>query len=125
MDIQRINSSYQSANASSNRSSDASPPDTELNQLLTRQDLSIALHQGQNIPVSEKQLILAVDRAMKALQGPETSFNISIHEKTNSVVVKVMNKETGEIIREIPNEKILDLVAKMMEFAGILIDERR
>ncbi|MNY64427.1 flagellar protein FlaG [compost metagenome] len=69
--------------------------------------------------------MLAVDRAMKALQGPETSFNVSIHEKTNSIILKVMNKDTGEIIREIPNEKILDLVAKMMEFAGILIDERR
>ena len=104
---------------------ESSPSEAELNPLLNVNDLSIALKQGQHIPVSEKQLILAVDRAMKALQGPETSFNVSIHEKTNSIVVKVMNKETGEIIREIPNEKILDLVAKMMEFAGILIDERR
>jgi len=29
------------------------------------------------------------------------------------------------MIREIPPEKILDLVAKMWEMAGILIDEKR
>ncbi|WP_167686495.1 flagellar protein FlaG, partial [Paenibacillus polymyxa] len=30
----------------------------------------------------------------------------------------------GELIREIPPEKTLDLVAKMMEIAGILVDEK-
>ncbi|MNW69268.1 flagellar protein FlaG [compost metagenome] len=61
---------------------------------------------------------------MKALQGPETTLDISIHEKTHDIMVKVLNKETGEVLREIPPEKTLDLVAKMMEIAGILIDEK-
>ena len=39
-------------------------------------------------------------------------------------MVKVLNKENGELIREIPPEKTLDLVANMMEIAGILIDEK-
>ncbi|MNC25145.1 flagellar protein FlaG [compost metagenome] len=51
-------------------------------------------------------------------------LDISIHEKTHKLMVKVMNKETGELIREVPPEKTLDLVAKMMELAGIMIDER-
>ncbi|MEK8209757.1 flagellar protein FlaG [Paenibacillus sp. FSL L8-0696] len=80
--------------------------------------------QGISIPIGEEQLIRNIDRAVKALQGPSTSLEISIHEKTHSVMVKVMNKETGELIREIPPEKTLDLVAKMMEIAGILIDQR-
>ncbi|MNP87072.1 flagellar protein FlaG [compost metagenome] len=49
---------------------------------------------------------------------------MSVHEKTHQILVKVLNKETGELIREIPPEKTLDLVAKMMEIAGILIDEK-
>ena len=39
-------------------------------------------------------------------------------------MVKVINEETGEIIREIPPEKILDMVAKMWELAGILVDRK-
>lgn len=61
--------------------------------------------QGISIPIGEEQLIRNIDRAVKALQGPSTSLEISIHEKTHSVMVKVMNKETGELIREIPPEK--------------------
>jgi flagellar protein FlaG len=32
--------------------------------------------------------------------------------------------KNDEVIREIPPEKILDMVAKMMELAGILVDEK-
>lgn len=80
--------------------------------------------QGTNVSIGEAQLIKAIDRAMKALEGPSTTFEVSVHKQTHSIMVKVLNKDTGELIREIPPEKTLDLVAKMMEFAGILIDER-
>lgn len=69
-------------------------------------------------------MIRNIDRAVKALEGPSTSLEISVHEKTHAIMVKVINKETGQLIREIPPEKTLDLVAKMMEIAGILVDER-
>jgi len=49
---------------------------------------------------------------------------LSIHEQTKEVVIRVKNKETGELIREVPPEKILDMVAKFMELNGIIIDER-
>lgn len=74
--------------------------------------------------IADEQLIKTIERAFKSLQGPQTSLEISIHEKTHDIMVKVLNKETGEIIREIPPEKTIDLVAKMMELAGIIIDEK-
>ncbi|MFD0673631.1 flagellar protein FlaG [Cohnella sp. GCM10027633] len=80
--------------------------------------------QGVKLSVGEEQLIKAIDRAIKALEGPSTTFEMKVHEQTRAVTVKVFNKETGELIREIPPEKTLDLVAKMMEFAGILVDEK-
>ncbi|TJY42040.1 flagellar protein FlaG [Cohnella pontilimi] len=90
----------------------------------TGKEMQNAELQGVKISIGEEQLIKAIDRAIKALEGPTTSFEMKMHEKTNTVVVKVFNKDTGELIREIPPEKTLDLVVKMMEFAGILIDEK-
>ncbi|KGP80868.1 MULTISPECIES: flagellar protein FlaG [unclassified Paenibacillus] len=87
-------------------------------------DLSKLEQQGVSIPFGEEHLIKAIDRAVKALQGPSTTLEMSVHEKTHQILVKVLNKETGELIREIPPEKTLDLVAKMMEIAGIIIDEK-
>ncbi|GGF96449.1 flagellar protein FlaG [Paenibacillus aceti] len=81
--------------------------------------------QGDYVTIGEQQMVRSIDRAIKALQGPETMVEVNVHEKTNSIMVKVLNKETGELIREIPPEKTLELVARMMEFAGLIIDERR
>ena len=39
--------------------------------------------------------------------------------------IKVVDADTNEVIREIPPEKSLDMLQKMWEMAGILVDERR
>ncbi|MEC0133025.1 MULTISPECIES: flagellar protein FlaG [Paenibacillus] len=99
--------------------------DTRLvNAVKSGEKLSVLEKQGVQIPVGQEQLIRNIDRAVKALEGPSTSLEISVHEKTHAIMVKVINKETGQLIREIPPEKTLDLVAKMMEIAGILVDEK-
>ncbi|WP_339799080.1 flagellar protein FlaG [Paenibacillus sp. FSL R5-0744] len=87
-------------------------------------DLNTRERQGANISMAEEQLIKTIERAVKSLQGPQTTLEISIHEKTHDIMVKVLNKDTGELIREVPPEKTLDLVASMMEIAGILVDEK-
>ncbi|WP_145324357.1 flagellar protein FlaG [Paenibacillus xylanexedens] len=74
--------------------------------------------------LGQEQLISRIEKAVKSLEGPQTTLDISIHEKTNQILVKVLNKETGELLREVPPEKTLDLVANMMELAGIIVDER-
>jgi len=96
----------------------------EVQNIRTTKELTNKELQGVKLSVGEGQLIRNIERAVKALQGPETTLNVSIHEKTNEIMVKILNRETGELIREVPSEKTLDLVAKMMEIAGILVDER-
>ncbi|OGO77290.1 MAG: hypothetical protein A2Y23_02630 [Clostridiales bacterium GWB2_37_7] len=79
----------------------------------------------EQLTMDEKQWINLIERANKALSGGDRSFEFSIHEATKEIVVKVIDKDTNEVIREIPNEKILDMVAKMWEMSGIFVDERR
>lgn len=110
-------------------SSSSNPPQPKMD---TREVLPIRngreLHnaelQGRLVSLGEEELIRSIDKAVKALQGPETTVEISVHDKTNAIMIKVLNKDTGELLREIPPEKTLEIVAKMMEFAGLIIDER-
>ncbi len=79
---------------------------------------------SENTQVTEEQVIKAIEQANKAMELIQTRFEFSIHEKTKEIIVRVYNKETGELIREIPPEKILDIVAKIWELAGLIVDER-
>lgn len=96
--------------------------DDKLASIQTTKELKQAELHGESITISDEQIIKAIEGANKALQGKETSVEFKIHEKTKQIMIKVQDKETGRIIREIPPEKILDMVAKM---SGLLMDERR
>ena len=47
------------------------------------------------------------------------------HDETNRVTIKIVDKDTKEVIKELPPEKTLDMIAKVWEMAGILVDEKR
>ena len=57
------------------------------------------------------------------MKNSEAIFGI--HEKTNRVTIKLVDKETKEVIKELPPEKTLDMIAKAWELAGLLVDEKR
>jgi flagellar protein FlaG len=71
--------------------------------------------------VTEEQVIKAIEKANQKFQYYNTYLEFSIHEETRQIMVKVYRDE--EVIREIPPEKILDMVAQMMEWAGLIVDE--
>ena len=48
-----------------------------------------------------------------------------IHEETNHLTIKIVDKETRKVIKELPPEKTLDMIAKVWEMAGLLVDEKR
>lgn len=115
--------SSKSNNADIQKISTVSKPDRMLTT--TKSISQINNYDKDNMPVSERVVIEAIQKANKAISGGNRRFEFSIHEKTNEIVVKVFDSDTNELIREIPNEKVLDMVAKICEMAGILVDERR
>jgi len=48
-----------------------------------------------------------------------------VHDETNRITIKIVDKETKKVIREYPPEETLDMIAKVWEMAGILVDEKR
>ncbi len=73
------------------------------------------------------KLSKAIDSANSSLKALmiKREFGYRIHEATGRLIVDVKDSETGEIIKEIPSEENLDMIAKMQELAGIIIDEKR
>ena len=72
---------------------------------------------------SNEQIKKAVEQMNKSMFNSEAVFGI--HEGTNRVTIKIVDKDTKEVIKELPPEKTLDMIAKVWEMAGILVDERR
>jgi flagellar protein FlaG len=93
-------------------------------EIQSMKDLNEAQMHGENVQISDQQVIRMIEKANKALQLRSTAFEFAVHKQTKQIMVKVFDKDSGEVIREIPPQKVLDMVAKMWELAGLLIDER-
>ena len=74
--------------------------------------------------VSSEIINKAIERANKSLAAESTKLSFSIHEKTKEIMVKVVDTNTGEVIREIPSEKLMDRLANVLENIGWLVDEK-
>ena len=79
---------------------------------------------GTNQALSQNsQIKKAVDEINKKAHNSEAIFGI--HDATNRVTIKIIDKDTKEVIKEFPPEKTLDMIAKVWEMAGIMVDEKR
>ncbi|EOD00376.1 flagellar protein FlaG [Caldisalinibacter kiritimatiensis] len=85
---------------------------------------ALPTNKNEDKKFTEEELINAIEKANKGVKIYDRKLEFSIHEKTKEIMVKVIDTSTDEVIREIPPEKILDMVAKMWELAGILVDEK-
>ncbi len=65
----------------------------------------------------------AVSKINSSQGNAEAVFGI--HEGTNRVMIKMVDKKTRKVIKEFPAEETLDLIAKAWELAGIMVDEKR
>lgn len=72
---------------------------------------------------SKQDIMDLIEEANEEFVTYDRKFEFGIHEKTKQITVKVLDSVTDEVIRELPPEKILDMLAGLWEVAGILIDE--
>lgn len=73
----------------------------------------------------ENKVTLAdVKEISKVLNG-NTVAEFGFYKPMNRITIKIKDKDSGEVIREIPSEKMLKVFTKACELAGILVDEKR
>lgn len=115
-----------STETQSNTASEAAQVDTAVNVVAEGQSKGNAgsnSNEQQQQPTNE-QLKRAVEQLNKNMMAHSEAV-FGMHEGTNRVTIKIVDKDTKEVLKEFPPEKTLDMIAKVWEMAGILVDERR
>ncbi|HSV30819.1 MAG TPA: flagellar protein FlaG [Atribacteraceae bacterium] len=77
--------------------------------------------ESREIPEEKVAEVARVLNQVLAILDIEARF--SVHEKSREIMVTLLNRDTKEVIRQIPPEKVLDMLAQLKELVGILFDE--
>ena len=83
--------------------------------------------QPKDIPhdLSREEMSSLIDKLNNGVRDIHERLSFSVHEKTHRIIVKIINSETNEVVREIPPKDAIKLLEHIQDFLGMLVDETR
>jgi flagellar protein FlaG len=83
---------------------------------------------GARQEIAVPQEARSYDEAIARINATMVALNVRLkfekHESSGEYLVRVINEESNEVIREIPPERTLDMVAHLQRLIGLILDER-
>jgi flagellar protein FlaG len=58
------------------------------------------------------------------LKSSNSSIQFSVDDKSNDVIVRIVDRDSGEVIRQIPPESIVRLRDSMKDMSGLFIEKK-
>ncbi len=80
--------------------------------------------QPQAAPVDRPAIDRAVAKVSEVLARADPRLKIEVDDETERVVVKIVREDSGEVIRQIPPEELLELERYLSSGKGLLLEER-
>jgi len=74
--------------------------------------------------VPREEVEQAIEKLNRLMGLIEKRMKFEIHDKSNRVMVKIIDEKNGEVLTEIPPKKILDMLSSFVEFVGLLVDKK-
>lgn len=72
----------------------------------------------------ERQVKEAAEKINEFIESMTTDLSFSVDKDTNMTVVKVLERESGDVIRQIPAEEILEIAKALDALKGLIIRKK-
>jgi flagellar protein FlaG len=102
----------------------ATAPAAELKQNNTAIEAVPAQARPDTIPqIDSEELQAAVKDIAKNIQTVQRSLQFSVDEGSGHTVITVLDRETQEVIRQIPPKEVLALAQRLEDVSGLFVVE--
>ena len=79
---------------------------------------------GEVQEISKDKLQQAIDVVNDFLEINDSSSKFVYHEGLERYYVTIVNRDTEEVVKEIPPKKLLDAFYEMKKMVGMIVDEK-
>jgi flagellar protein FlaG len=79
---------------------------------------------NENQPLSNKQLEKVAQQLQDFVGELNRNLEFSVDKDSGRDVIKVFDRDTGDLIKQFPSEEVLSLVSKLSEMVGGLVDAK-
>lgn len=84
---------------------------------------SAELQESQVSKIAPDQIKEAVTRLQSTLQNIQPRIELSVDKELKQVIFRILDKESGELIRQIPSEQVLELDRFFADQSGLFVEE--
>lgn len=74
--------------------------------------------------INEADVKKATEKVNKLFEDKNTHVEYEFHGKSKRMSIKIIDNNTKEVVKEIPPKKLIDMVDKLCELAGLVMDEK-
>lgn len=74
--------------------------------------------------VQAQEVKQAAAELHKALQQQSNDLSVSVDETTGTMVVRITDNNTGEVVKQIPPKQLMEANISMNKIVGLLIDDQ-
>ena len=78
----------------------------------------------ENIKINREVLEKGIEEINQNIRIFNTKLSFYIDEPTGRTVIKISDRETDEVIREVPPVEFLKIAAKLSDILGVIIDQK-
>ena len=79
---------------------------------------------GEEQEVTKEKLQKAVDVVNEFLEINHSSSKFVYHDGLERYYVTIVNRDTDEVVKEIPPKRLLDAFYEMQKMVGMIVDEK-
>jgi flagellar protein FlaG len=94
-------------------------------ELKSRQETIRGKTPAVTTAASAQDLENALEQINRTSEAMNIGLRFKLHDKTDRVMVEVIDVEKNEVLKEIPPEKILNMVAQIQDMIGLMLDAKR
>ena len=100
------------------------PPEGDMVEVTAAQEATETREaERERVPSPQEKLTERLGQVVDDIMARSTFLRFQVDETTSDVVVSIVNKESGEIIRQIPPEEIIHLRAQLGELRGVVFHQ--
>ena len=87
-------------------------------------DRQVTSAKPQQLEAMETRDVEALAKELnKALEDVDSNVSVSVDDTTGMVIVRIQDSTTGEIMKQIPPQQLLDADVSMDKIIGLLVDD--
>jgi flagellar protein FlaG len=74
-------------------------------------------------PDRQEETLQRIRDIVSDIQGRVTSVRFDVAQENGEVIVRIVNKESGDMVRQIPSDEILQLRSNLHDLKGMLFED--